>query len=424
MQVSNVISFRVSKIIQKNRFVKDILNSIDQLSGRALLVGGAVRDIFLQLPVKDLDFEVYGLTLEQLQEILQQYGPVSFMGKSFGVLRVHGLDVDWSLPRKDSSGRHPVVAYDPTMSYEQAFARRDLTINAIGIDMQTFELIDPYNGLQDLEDQILRATDLDFFGQDPLRLLRVMQFAGRFEMKVDEQLSQLCMVMDISKVSHERIEQEFSKLFLQSRRPSVGLQWLLKIGKFHELLPGVEVVAPLWSKLNFGAGLTFTNDQEKLVMMWAIVASFLKTEKKSYYFAQLHHKDKLLWINFMKYISRHDQLIQQVAGLVSYAQIIPEVLTDAQIKWLAVWLAPELSIRLLSQFMVIRYGAERATKVAEQAAQVKVMDAPEDPLLTGKDLLDVAQGIELGKLVKAAYNMQIDQGLTDRFVLKALLLKQ
>ena len=100
MKVSTIISSRLSKIVQKKQFVKDILQSIIASSGRALLVGGAVRDLFLDLPIKDLDFEIYGLTLEQLQLILEQYGTVSMIGKSFGVLRLHGLDVDWSLPRK------------------------------------------------------------------------------------------------------------------------------------------------------------------------------------------------------------------------------------------------------------------------------------------------------------------------------------
>ncbi len=424
MKISDALAFRVSKIIQKNRFVKDILNSIDHQSGRALLVGGAVRDIYLDLPVKDLDFEVYGLSLEQLQLILEQHGPVSLIGKSFGVLRVHGLDVDWSLPRKDSSGRHPVVAYDPTMSYEQAFIRRDLTINAMGIDMHTLELIDPYHGLQDLEHKILRAPDLDFFGQDPLRLLRVMQFAGRFAMKVDDQLSQLCRSMDISKVSHERIEQEFTKLFLRSRKPSIGLQWLVAIGKFEELLPGVEIVQNLFSKLDFAAKLSFKNDQEKLVMMWAIIASFVEHTNSDILFRQLTRNDMLPIINFMKNITRHDELVQQVAKLVSYAQIIPAVLTDVQIKWLAVWLAPELSIRLLSQCMLLRHGVEQATVLAERATQLGVLDAPEPALLTGKDFLDVASGVELGRLVKLAYQQQIDQGLTDRSVLKAAVLKK
>ena len=423
MKVSNAISFRVSNIIQNKRFVKDILNSIVKSSGRALLVGGAVRDLFLDIPIQDLDFEVYGLTLEQLQEILEQYGQVSLMGKSFGVLRVHGLDVDWSLPRTDSSGRHPVVAYDPHMNYEQAFIRRDLTINAMGLDMQTFELIDPFDGLQDLQHKILRAPDLDFFGQDPLRLLRVMQFVGRFAMRVDEKLSQLCSVMDISKVSHERIEQEFAKLFLQARKPSIGLQWLVSIGKFEELLPGIVADQLLWSKINFAAGLTFSHDQEKLMMMWAVIAS-CDSQKNDRKFEQLQHNNLVSKINFMKSITRHDQLITQVAKLVSYAQILPQTLTNVQLKWLAVWLAPELKIRQLSQFLLLRYDVQRATDLAELAARCGVLDAPEDALLTGKDLLDVAQGVQLGAMVKLAYKLQIDQEITDRVTLRRLVLKQ
>ena len=292
MKVSNVISFRVSKIIQNKRFVKDILNSIIHQSGRALLVGGAVRDLFLDLSVKDLDFEVYGLSLEQLQKILEQYGVVSLVGKSFGVLRLHGLDVDWSLPRKDSSGRHPVVEYDPNMSYKQAFARRDLTINAMGIDMESFDIIDLYGGMQDLENKILRATDLDFFIQDPLRLLRVMQFAGRFEMCVDEQLSTLCAGMDMSKVSQERIEQEFLKLFLQSKRPSLGLQWLVEIGKFNEFLPDVIACDNLWKVLDNAVIQSYDSDQEKISVMWAVIASFLDVKQIDNTCKSHHHLDE------------------------------------------------------------------------------------------------------------------------------------
>lgn len=426
MKVSNAISFRVSKIIQKNQFVKDILHSLHNQSGRVLLVGGAVRDILMDIPAKDLDFEVYGLTLEQLQAALEQHGPVSLVGKSFGVLRVHGLDVDWSLPRKDSSGRHPVVSYDPFMSYEQAFIRRDLTINAMGIDMHTLALIDPYGGQQDLEHKILRAPDLEFFGQDPLRLLRVMQFAGRFVMRVDDQLSKLCSIMDISKVSTERIEQEFAKLFTRAKKPSIGLQWLASIGKFYELLPGVVVDAQLFKKLDFAAKLSFVNDQEKLMLMWALVASFLP-EYGNGVIRQLSHADLLPVINFMKHTTRYDQLIQQVAKLVMYARVImahpDHALTNAHIKWLAYFLAPELSIRLVSQFILIRYDVELSTDIAQRAQQLGVLEAPEVALLSGKDFLDVAQGVELGKLVKLSYEQQIDQGIADRFVLKAEVLK-
>ncbi len=190
---------------------------INKQGGRALLVGGAVRDLLLGLPIKDLDIEVHGLTLAQLQTILKKHGTVALQGKSFGVLRVHGVDVDWSLPRADSAGRKPSVVIDPHMPLADAFARRDLTINAMGIDLQTKELIDPWHGLTDLKKKILRAPDPRFFTQDPLRLFRVMQFMGRFEMQPDAELSKICKKMDISDISRERIEQEFEKLLLKSQ---------------------------------------------------------------------------------------------------------------------------------------------------------------------------------------------------------------
>ena len=419
MKVSAIVSSRVSKIVQKKRFVKDILKSIAQSSGRALLVGGAVRDIFLNLSVQDLDFEVYGLTLEQLQSILQVYGTVSLMGKSFGVLRLHGLDVDWSLPRHDSSGRHPVVQYDPFMNYEQAFIRRDLTINAMGIDMQTFDLIDPFEGMQDLKHKILRSPDLQFFGQDPLRLLRVMQFTGRFEMQVDQNLSELCSHMDMSSVSIERIEQEFAKLFLQADRPSIGLQWLVHIHKFHEFLPGIVASDALWKIIDNAAAQVYLSDQEKLVMMWGIVASFLDTTE-NHEFRQVGRKDQQAVIDCMQRLSRHDQLIKQVATLVTYSQIKIEGLSDAHIKWLAVWLAPELSIRFLSQFIAMRHSSSLSEILLQRAEHLGVADQPEPPLLMGKDFLDIAFGAQIGLLVKKSYQLQIDQEIVDRDVLKKL----
>ena len=421
MKVPTVISFRVSKIVQKKQFVKDILKSITQSSGRALLVGGAVRDIFLDIPVKDLDFEVYGLTLEQLQTILEQFGKVSLQGKSFGVLRVHGLDVDWSLPRQDSSGRHPVVQYDPYMSYEQAFRRRDLTVNAMGIDMQTLELIDPFRGLQDLEHKILKAPDLHFFAQDPLRLLRVMQFSGRFAMQVDSQLSTLCSTMDMTGVSVERIEQEFAKLFLQAQQPSIGLQWLLTIQKFKDFLPGIVVQESLWDQVDTGALQEFSSKEEKLIAMWAIIASHA-IRCSNITFQQLQHKDLKPVIDFMHHVSRHDSMIHKVALLVLYAQMISANVTDAQIKWLALWLSPDITLRLLATIIAVVWDKKMAEKLQHRAQLLGVLDAAEKPLLTGACFLDVAQGPEIGILVKKAYQLQIEQAVIDPDLLKKMVL--
>src|SRR3990167_4052114 len=178
-QIQERINICIAKIIQQSPQVKNIFDEIYQQGGRVLLVGGAVRDCLLGCLSSDLDFEVYHLSFEQVQDILQKFGKVSFVGKSFGVLRLHGFDADWSIPRTDSIGRKPNVQLDPNMSFVQAFRRRDVTVNAMGIDVASLELIDPYDGLADLQKKILRACDVDFFVQDPLRLFRVMQLTAR-----------------------------------------------------------------------------------------------------------------------------------------------------------------------------------------------------------------------------------------------------
>src|SRR5579863_783593 len=148
--------------------IYEIVKVIAQHKGRALLVGGAVRDMVMGRSVKDLDVEVYGLSETQLEQLLKQFGPVSLVGKAFGVLRIHSLDVDWSLPRADSPGRKPTVVIDPFMSVEFAARRRDLTMNAMALDLMTGELIDPCNGMRDIKNKILRTPDPSFFIQDPL----------------------------------------------------------------------------------------------------------------------------------------------------------------------------------------------------------------------------------------------------------------
>ena len=178
------ISAHIQHIEKQFPRVREIADAIRTCGGRVVLVGGAVRDLFLALPVKDLDCEVYGLPLDDLEKTLRTFGAVSLVGKSFGVLRLYGLDVDWSLPRADSAGRKPTVRVDPHMPFADAFRRRDLTINAMGIDLHSGELIDPHNGQKDLKNNVLRSPDLETFVEDPLRFYRVMQFVGRFGMSV------------------------------------------------------------------------------------------------------------------------------------------------------------------------------------------------------------------------------------------------
>src|SRR5437016_2162547 len=184
MKTDKIISAFINSFYKKFPSIVTIIEYLDSIGASALLVGGAVRDALLEKKVdeiKDFDIEVYHISLDQLEEILAAHGPLRSVGKSFGVLKIDTLPIDWSIPRSDSIGRKPSVTIDPDMNFEKAFSRRDVTINAMGINLKTKELIDPFNGLEDLNKKILRSPDIKKFSEDPLRLLRVMQFVGRFD---------------------------------------------------------------------------------------------------------------------------------------------------------------------------------------------------------------------------------------------------
>ena len=213
-----------------NSQILDIANAVRARGGRALLVGGYVRDRALGIESKDVDIEVFGLTLESLAEILADYGTVIEVGRAFGVLRVKGLDIDFSLPRIDSKvgagHRGFDVETNPDLDFETAARRRDISINAMGFDPRTNEYLDPHGGRADLDNRVLRATDPRQFPDDPLRGLRVAQFAARFEMYADPELLGLSSGLPLNEVAPERIFEELRKLLLKGRRPSIGFEFL------------------------------------------------------------------------------------------------------------------------------------------------------------------------------------------------------
>ena len=210
--------------------INEIAAAVRNAGGRAVVVGGWVRDHLLGVHSKDVDVEVFGLDVAQLESLLAGFGKVHAVGRAFGVFRVGDVDVDFSLPRRDSK-RGPGhrgfdVAPDPWLDFEQAARRRDLTVNSIGIDPLTAEVLDPHGGRGDLERRVLRATDPARFPEDPLRGLRVAQLAARLEMAPDDELIALCRVLDLGELSGERVFEEFRKLLLRAARPSLGFKVL------------------------------------------------------------------------------------------------------------------------------------------------------------------------------------------------------
>ncbi len=228
--------------------VQAIARDVRRAGGRALLVGGCVRDRLLGLEPKDADLEVFGLSAEALERLLARHGEVLAVGRAFGVLKLKGTGIDVSLPRRDSKvapgHRGFAIATDPGLDFAEAARRRDLTINSIGLDPLTGEILDPHGGRADLAARRLRATDPERFGEDPLRALRVVQFAARFAMRPDPELLALCAGLDLAEVSAERIFDELGKLLLLSAAPSVGLELLRETGllrHFPELAALIDV---------------------------------------------------------------------------------------------------------------------------------------------------------------------------------------
>ena len=213
----------------------EIAQAVRDAGGRALVVGGWVRDHLLGVRSKDVDIEVFGLDVERLEALLAGFGSVHAVGRAFGVLRVGGIDVDFSLPRRDSK-RGPGhrgfdVTPDPTLDFAEAARRRDLTMNSIGLDPLTGAVLDPHDGRRDLERRVLRATDPARFPEDPLRGLRVAQLAARLEMTPDEELVDLCRTLDLSELSGERVFDELAKLLLHAAKPSIGFRILEDTGQ-------------------------------------------------------------------------------------------------------------------------------------------------------------------------------------------------
>ncbi len=223
--------------------ILELARVIKHAGGRALLVGGCVRDMLMGTQPKDWDLEVYRVEPLKLREILDRFPPVNVVGEAFTVYKL-GHDLDVSLPRRErKTGRGHrafVIEGDASMTVIEATRRRDFTVNAILQDPLTAELIDPFRGREDLETRILRAVLPETFPEDSLRVLRAAQFAARFEFDIAPETIALCRAIDLSDLPQERIWGEVEKLLLRARRPSVGIEWLRKLGALEQLFPEIK----------------------------------------------------------------------------------------------------------------------------------------------------------------------------------------
>jgi len=220
-----------------------LAESIKRSGGRAMLVGGCVRDELMGIEPKDWDVEVYEIEPEKLREILNDFGEVNAVGEAFTVYKI-GQDLDVSLPRRErktgKGHRGFTVEGDPEMSFEEASKRRDFTINAILQDALTGEIIDCFDGRADLENRIIRHVSDETFAEDSLRVLRAAQFAGRFGFDIAPETVELCRQIDVTDLPKERVWGEMEKLLLKSEKPSIGLRRLYDLNVVEQIFPKLK----------------------------------------------------------------------------------------------------------------------------------------------------------------------------------------
>ncbi|MDO4357138.1 MAG: HD domain-containing protein [Clostridia bacterium] len=222
-----------------------IAREVSRRGGRVLYVGGLVRDRLMGLPEdKDVDIEVYGLSPDELRDVLAGVGDVYMKGASFGVFGLRHSEIDVAMPRQErctGRGHRDFSVYvDPFLPVERAAARRDFTVNAILQDVLTGEIIDPFDGRSDLRRGVLRHVTDQSFPEDPLRVFRAAQFAARFEFAVADETMALMQTIDVSQLSHERVFSELEKALLRAAHPSLFFDVLQRCGQLGAFFPEIQ----------------------------------------------------------------------------------------------------------------------------------------------------------------------------------------
>lgn len=431
-------------------------HTIRDAGGRALLVGGCVRDALMGAQPKDWDLEVYGVAPERLREILDQFGPVNVVGEAFTVYKL-GPDLDVSMPRRErKSGRGHrafVIEGDPAMSFADAARRRDFTINAILRDPLTGEIIDPCGGQSNIEQRVLRAVSEETFAEDSLRVLRAAQFAARFEFDVDPQTVALCQTIDLSDLPAERIWGELEKLLLRAQRPSIGLEWLRELGALEKLFPEIYSLIgvpqdPEWhpeGDVFVHTKLTVDRARESIdaldyprqvtVMLAALAHDFGKPATTEFIEGRLRSRGHeaagvppaesfLTRINIYT-IDGYDvrsQVISLVREHLKPGEFYKkrEEVGEGAFRRLARKCEPDLLYRVAKADSLGRnapwvprekwYGAEAQEWFIQRARELDVEQRPPEPLLLGRHLLalGVKPGPRIGQITAAVYEMQLD----------------
>lgn len=437
--------------------VLEICRAVRAAGGRALLVGGGVRDRLLGLPTLDDDLEVYGLDPDALAALLRRCGTLNTVGARFTVhklslARADGSQgvLDVSIPRRDSKigvgHRGFEVTGDPFMSFAEATRRRDFTINAILYDPLGDELIDPQGGVRDTERRLLRAVDPATFVEDSLRVLRGLQFVARFELAIDPETAALCRGIPLSDLPGDRIRGEFEKLLLLARHPSCGLQAALELGVIERLLPDLRPLVgcpqdPRWHPegdvfvhtllaLDEAAGLTggLARAQRFTVMLAVLLHDIGKPAQTRFERGHLRspgHEEsarapalRVLDTLNVHTLEGYDVRTQVVALVTNHLKPLQfyqdrDRVGDGAFRRLALRCDLELLYLVAKSDALARGPASECAAqdwFIERARALALERGPPRPLLQGRHLIELgmAPGPRMGEVLRAVYERQLD----------------
>ena len=229
---------------QKNRdMARRLAEAVRKCGGTAYYVGGYVRDRLLQTENKDIDIEVHGIDADTLARVLDSLGERLSIGESFGIFALKGYGIDIAMPRRERAigmGHRDFETFtDPFIGTYEAAKRRDFTIGALMMDVLTEEITDHFGGADDLKNGVLRHVCTQTFTEDPLRVLRMAQFAARFGFSSAEETMALCRTMSLSHLSRERVWEELRKALLKAPKPSVFFDVLRRADQLDDWFPEV-----------------------------------------------------------------------------------------------------------------------------------------------------------------------------------------
>ena len=423
---------------------------------RPVVVGGYVRDALRGIPSKDIDIECFGTASpDALLPLLAPFGSVNSVGRSFGVLKLSlgGFDLDLALPRTEVKSGSGHTGFDVTplegFDFAAAARRRDFTVNAIGYDPADNVLLDPFGGRDDLENGRLRCVDPATFVEDPLRLLRAVQFAARFNLTPDRQLLTLAWTMMREKVldelPKERIFEEIKKLLLKSERPSLGLQTMeaLHITPFFPALNALKGVpidpsnhreGDVWAHtllaLDVMAARCGSVDADPLALMLGILChdmgkplttrlaqgritapghAVAGMRTAAAFLAQLTH-DKRLTATVLDYVRYHGEA-KRLYTLHAADAAIMRLACRVRIDAIAAVAEADHLGRLPRTAR-----SEAAEWLRQKAETLGVLHAPRPALLRGEDLVaaGLAPSPQFKNILETAYDVQLEGAFADR----------